>query len=114
VKNVTVTLEEEVAHWVRIRAAEESQSVSRFLGDMLKRQMVEEKRYEEALDRFLSRTPSRISDSGVYPSREELYDRPDHRALHRDLDHLAGTWSEEKAAAFDAALAEQRGVDPDP
>jgi plasmid stability protein len=75
-KNVTVTLEEEVARWVRIRAAEESQSVSRFLGDMLRRQMVEEKRYEEAMDRFLSRKPSRISDSGVYPSREELYDRP--------------------------------------
>jgi hypothetical protein len=35
------------------------------------------------------------------------------RGLHRDLDHLAGTWSEEEAAAFDAALAEQRGVDPE-
>jgi hypothetical protein len=75
-KNVTVTLEEEVAHWVRIRAAKESQSVSRFLGDMLRRQMGEEKRYQEAMDRFLSRKPSRISNSGVYPRREELYDRP--------------------------------------
>ena len=73
---MTVTLEEEVAHWVRIRAAEESQSVSRFLGGLLKRQMVEEKGYEEAMDRFLSRKPSRISDSGGYPSREDLYDRP--------------------------------------
>ena len=28
--------------------------------------------------------------------------------LHDDLDHLAGTWSEEEAAAFEAALLEQR------
>ncbi len=34
--------------------------------------------------------------------------------LHHDLDHLAGTWSDEEAAAFEAALAEQRSVDPEP
>jgi nitric oxide reductase large subunit len=33
--------------------------------------------------------------------------------LHYDLDHLAGTWSEEEAAAFDTALAEQRRIDPE-
>lgn len=32
---------------------------------------------------------------------------------HHDLDHLAGTWSEEAAAEFDAALAEQRKIDPE-
>lgn len=35
------------------------------------------------------------------------------RELHHDLDHLAGTWSDEEAAAFDAALIEQRRVDPE-
>ncbi len=30
-KNVTVALEEEVARWVRVRAAEQNQSVSRYL-----------------------------------------------------------------------------------
>jgi hypothetical protein len=35
------------------------------------------------------------------------------RELHHDLDHLAGTWSDEEAAAFEAALAEQRSVDPE-
>lgn len=35
------------------------------------------------------------------------------RHLHHDLDHLAGTWTEEEAAAFEAALAEQRTVDPE-
>ncbi|HXU32776.1 MAG TPA: hypothetical protein VN851_19575 [Thermoanaerobaculia bacterium] len=77
--NVTVTLAEEVAQWVRIRAAKQDQSVSRFLGDILRQQMIEEKGYEEATDRFLSRKPLRISDSGAYPSRESLYDRPGFR-----------------------------------
>ena len=35
------------------------------------------------------------------------------RELHHDLDHLAGTWSDEEAAAFEGALAEQRRVDPE-
>lgn len=35
------------------------------------------------------------------------------RELHYDLDHLAGTWSEEEAAAFDTTLAEQRRIDPE-
>lgn len=33
--------------------------------------------------------------------------------LHHDLDHLAGTWSRAEAAEFDAALAEQRRIDPE-
>jgi len=75
-KNVTVTLEEEVALWVRVRAAEQNQSVSRYLGDMLRTQMAEEKTYQEAMERFLSRKPARISDTGTYPIRESLYERP--------------------------------------
>ncbi|MEA2600549.1 MAG: hypothetical protein QOF89_1541 [Acidobacteriota bacterium] len=74
-ENVTVTLEEEVALWVRVRAAEQNQSVSQYLGDMLRKQMAEEKTYEEAMNRFLSRRPSRISDSGPYPARDTLYER---------------------------------------
>jgi hypothetical protein len=35
------------------------------------------------------------------------------RAAHDDLDHLAGTWSAEEAELFEAALAEQRRVDPE-
>jgi len=75
-KNVTVTLEEEVALWVRVRAAEQNQSVSRYLGDMVRSQMTEEKTYDEAMARFLSRKPSRITDSETYPARETLYERP--------------------------------------
>jgi len=34
-------------------------------------------------------------------------------ALHHDLDALAGTWTEEEGAAFEAALREQRRIDPE-
>jgi hypothetical protein len=32
---------------------------------------------------------------------------------HRDLDHLAGTWSAEEAAEFEAVLKDQRRIDPE-
>ena len=31
--------------------------------------------------------------------------------LYHDLDHLAGQWSVKEAKAFEASLAEQRGID---
>ena len=34
------------------------------------------------------------------------------RVVHDDLDHLAGTWSADEAAAFDRALSQQRQIDP--
>jgi hypothetical protein len=35
------------------------------------------------------------------------------RVRHHDLDHLAGTWSDGEAKAFDRALEQQRRVDPE-
>ena len=32
---------------------------------------------------------------------------------HHDLDHLAGTWSENEAAAFETLLTKQRRIDPE-
>ena len=34
-------------------------------------------------------------------------------ASHEDLDRFFGTWSDEEATAFDAALREQRQIDPE-
>ena len=38
-RNVTVTLEEDVAQWARIEAARKDTSVSRLLGELLKERM---------------------------------------------------------------------------
>jgi len=35
------------------------------------------------------------------------------KAVHHDLDHLAGRWSEEEYQQFLAAVAEQRRIDPE-
>lgn len=35
------------------------------------------------------------------------------RIVHHDLDHLIGSWSAEKARAFNEDLARQRKIDPE-
>ena len=73
-KNVTITLEEDVAQWARVFAAKNNTSVSRLLGQMLKERMAQEDEYEAAMNRYISRT-STIRSKVRHPKREELYDR---------------------------------------
>ena len=73
-KNVTITLEEEVARWARVLAAKRNTSVSKLLGEILKEKMAQEDEYEAAMNRYLSRRYTTRS-KGRYPKREELYDR---------------------------------------
>ena len=75
-KNVTITLDEEVARWARIRAAENNTSVSRLVGEMLRDKMYEEKTYQMAMYQYLSQPPTALKDPvAKYPTREELYGR---------------------------------------
>ena len=43
---------------------------------------------------------------------EATGEKPGKKVIHHDLDHLAGTWSEEEYQQFMAALREQRQIDP--
>jgi len=75
-KNVTITLDEEVARWARIRAAERHTSVSRLVGEMLQEKMREEEDYRLAMEQYLAREPRVLRKAGTsYPRREELHDR---------------------------------------
>ncbi|MCP4689956.1 MAG: hypothetical protein GY859_18030 [Desulfobacterales bacterium] len=75
-KNVTITIDEDVAQWARIHAAERYTSLSRMVGEMLKEKMLEEERYHAAMRQYLSRPPVMLNKPGSkYPSREELHDR---------------------------------------
>jgi len=74
-KNVTITLDEEVARWARLEAAAEETSVSKLVGGLLRRQMLEQRGYQAAMEQFLARRPRRLKQRGGYPSREELHDR---------------------------------------
>ena len=75
-RNVTITLDEEVARWARIKAAEQDTSVSRLVGDMLREKMTNEQLYQSSMKRYLSRKPRPLSQSGArYPRREEIHER---------------------------------------
>jgi len=75
-KNVTITLNEDVARWARIRAAEKDTSVSRLVGNLLKEKMQEEADYALAMEQYLALQPVALKQVGErYPRREELHER---------------------------------------
>jgi hypothetical protein len=77
VKNVTITLDEETAAWARVHAAEQDVSLSRFVGELLRKHMCESREYQDAMKSYLSRGAFTIlrGPAERYPTREELHDR---------------------------------------
>ena len=76
-RNVTVTLDEEVARWVRVEAAKRETSVSRWLGEILRERMRAEDSYEVARRQFFAVEPRPLDEAGKpLPRREDFYDRP--------------------------------------
>ena len=65
------------------------------------REAVEQRAKSEGLS--LNKTVIRMLEESVGTRQS--------RNLHHDLDHLAGTWSKEEAADFEATLADQRRID---
>jgi predicted transcriptional regulator len=74
-KNITITMEDEVAEWVRVTAAKRNISVSRYLGEALLEMMRREDAYEQAMRAALKFEPFG-SSSGAPADRGALYDRP--------------------------------------
>jgi hypothetical protein len=74
-RNITSTLEDSIARWARIEAAQKNTSVSRLLAGILKERMLEEDAYQAAMRRALARKPLLKTD-GRYLSREVVQDRP--------------------------------------
>ena len=75
-KNVTISLDEELARWARVWAAQHDTSVSKMLASVLKEKMLHERQYEQARDDFFSRDPRRLrSESTSLPTRDEIHER---------------------------------------
>jgi hypothetical protein len=75
-KNVTITLEEDVARWARIRAAERETSVSRLVGELLRERMREDQGYETAMREYLAQPARKLTRAGArYPRRADLHGR---------------------------------------
>ena len=76
-KNVKITLLEDIARWLRVKAAEDDRSVSRWIAELLERMRRREDEYDVAMRRSLAVKPRRIEwPEGRKPTRQELYARP--------------------------------------
>jgi len=73
-KNVTITLDEKVAHWARVEAAKAGKSLSRWIGDQLASGMAEREQNASMLDRFLE-GPGYPGIARDLPSKDEIHDR---------------------------------------
>jgi hypothetical protein len=75
-KNVTVTMDEDTARWVRIEAAQRGTSVSRLIGELLQQQRLRNSEYRAARESYRGRkaVPLKPTDEN-YPDRESLHDR---------------------------------------
>ena len=75
-KNVTITLPEDLARWVSVRAAADDRSMSKWVAELLEKMRRQEDEYETAMKRALSIAPRKMEwIDGRKPSREELHDR---------------------------------------
>jgi hypothetical protein len=74
-KNVTISMDEEMAAWARVEAARAGQSLSSWVGAQLVR-LKGHSCFETDLIAVLNTPRSPMSDGGRTFSREEIYDRP--------------------------------------
>ena len=75
-KNVTITLSEDLVRWLRIKAAKDGRSVSRWLAELPERVQRREDQYDAAMKRYLAMKPRKIDwPNDRRPTRDELYDR---------------------------------------
>ncbi len=79
-KNVTVSLPEDTARWLRLEAAKADRSVSRWLAELLDKMRRQDDEYEAAMARYLAIKPRKLQwVDGRKPTREELHDRASFR-----------------------------------
>ena len=77
VKNVTVTLDRKTAARARVKAAERNMSLSRYIGEVLRKELRAADEYEAAYLAWRRSKPFPLKGAPQpYPKREELYDRP--------------------------------------
>ncbi|MBI2690289.1 MAG: CopG family transcriptional regulator [Acidobacteria bacterium] len=74
-KNVTITLSEEAAHWARKKAADENTSVSRLVGRMIEDQMRLGDAYWQAYERWKKLPASGEKSAKNRLSRSESHER---------------------------------------
>lgn len=75
-KNITITLDSDTAARARVKAAEHNMSLSRYIGEVLRKELRHSQEYEHAMRRFLAEKPVRLKRAGErYLTREQANDR---------------------------------------
>ena len=73
-KNVTITLPDDLAQWAKVEAAKEGKSLSRHLADMLSANRDRRKSQAAAIKAWLDLPPLRlVNENGKPPTRDEIY-----------------------------------------
>jgi hypothetical protein len=107
-KNVTITLGEDLVSRARVEAAKEGKSLSRFVSELVERRVGRKKTQLEALEAFLAGPLLPLSDhQGRLPTREELYDDALLRR-HERCDLHAGSDRAREAGSRDAVARRAR------
>jgi hypothetical protein len=84
-KNITITLREDIADWLRVEAAKADLSMSGFVAEMLEMRMGRGKQQLVQLEQFLGGAGF-AGIAAELGKRDDLYDRPGlHRHQHPDL-----------------------------
>ena len=74
-RRMTIRVEDEVARWVRVKAALSDTSVARLVGEMLRREMYETRSYEEARRAHFAQRPLKLRKGRTHASRDATHER---------------------------------------
>lgn len=75
-KNITITLPEEVARWARVWAARQNGSVSKLVGELLTERMNQETAYQACMNRYLNKRPKPLKPADApLPDRASRHQR---------------------------------------
>ena len=73
-KNITVSMPVSLAKWVRVLAANQEKSVSKFIAELLNQKRNESEAYEQSFQQFKQFKALTLSAGKAYPKRADLYD----------------------------------------
>ena len=74
-RNVTLSLPEDVALWVRLKAAQDDTSVSSFLSSLLQERMRDEETFDTAYRQWRRSRPIAGINAAKRMSRDEVHER---------------------------------------
>lgn len=111
-KNVTITLPENVAAWARVEAAKAGKSLSRFIADLLQQKAEPATDQMAALEKFLS-GPGYPGIAKAWPGREALYaEREDELFRRYESSRLRDRPARTEKAPARRGFAEKAGQQP--